>query len=217
MDGNLVTIANSALFFIFYPASETPCQTSILTLNSSSGQRHMTARNLLDIKAFEKGTADLVKIALEAKLVRGAHDMSIYPSHDAPKFMCNADFTFESAPTLIAEKLGEEERAQHLQPGSWRPLLSRCEDRPLAMCTFATIKPVDLVAVDRVYPYSTSEIYYLHHEVNQKWYWISDQTPEELIMMIILSTCLLAQSTSLRKRTTSRKYRDENYRHLKLE
>lgn len=56
-----------------------------------------------------------------------------------------------------------------IQDSTWRPLLSVCKDNPLAFCDASTIDPTDLIAVDRVYPHSVGEVYYLVYNEKQQW------------------------------------------------
>lgn len=72
-----------------------------------------------------------------------------------------------------------------LNCSTWRSLIPVLEDRPLTVCDFQCIDPNDLIAADRVYPPRVGEVYYLRHNDAQRWYWISDQTPEELILTIM--------------------------------
>ncbi|RDW67050.1 hypothetical protein BP5796_09799 [Coleophoma crateriformis] len=71
--------------------------------------------------------------------------------------------------------------------GVWRPLYGKVEDDPLAICDCFTIDPdKDLVAADRISPGQeyVGEIYYVKHNEQQKWYYLSSQTPEELLAFV---------------------------------
>jgi hypothetical protein len=39
--------------------------------------------------------------------------------------------------------------------------------------------------MDRVYPQRVGEVYSLHHNKSQRWYWLSDQTTEEVFVTIM--------------------------------
>lgn len=71
---------------------------------------------------------------------------------------------------------------------TWRPLIPKVEDRPLAFCDFRSVDPENLLPTERVYPHRVNESYYLTFNNNQKWHWISDQTPEELLVMVMYDT-----------------------------
>jgi hypothetical protein len=64
----------------------------------------------------------------------------------------------------------------------WRPLFRVVETAPLAFCDKQTVDYEDLIAADRVIPEYAGEIYYLKHNQNHRWYWLSEQTPEEVFM-----------------------------------
>ena len=71
---------------------------------------------------------------------------------------------------------------------TWRPLHPVIEDRPLAVCDFRHVNPDDLVAADRVLPDRVGEVYYLHHNAHQKWYWINQQREDECWVMLMYDT-----------------------------
>ena len=54
----------------------------------------------------------------------------------------------------------------------------------MAMCDYSTIDHKDLIAADRVSREYTGEIFYLQYNRAQQWYWISGQTPEELLLFV---------------------------------
>ena len=53
---------------------------------------------------------------------------------------------------------------------TWRSLLPKLEDNPLAFCDYRSVDRSDLVACDRVYPEYSREVYYLHYSNIHKWY-----------------------------------------------
>ena len=53
----------------------------------------------------------------------------------------------------------------------------------MALCDFRSVATEDLVAVDRVFPDQETQGYYLRYNSRQRFYWISHQTPEELLLM----------------------------------
>ncbi|KUJ06619.1 uncharacterized protein LY89DRAFT_603054, partial [Mollisia scopiformis] len=63
---------------------------------------------------------------------------------------------------------------------AWRPLHHEVKDAPLAFCDYFSTNDNDLVAADRVSEQYEGEIYYLKHSKMLTWYWIRDQTPDEL-------------------------------------
>ncbi|KAM0814312.1 putative Methyltransferase CmcJ [Seiridium cardinale] len=66
----------------------------------------------------------------------------------------------------------------------WRPIFNHAEDFPFAVCDIQTnLDPDDVVAVDSVDPESVKELAYFTWNPNHRWYWASNQTPDEIIMM----------------------------------
>ncbi|KAI0192131.1 hypothetical protein F4808DRAFT_443267 [Astrocystis sublimbata] len=66
----------------------------------------------------------------------------------------------------------------------WRPLYHPVVDSALAVCDFNTVSPSDLVATDHVNSDYHSEIYYMKYNREQQWYWLREQTPDEVLMFI---------------------------------
>lgn len=66
----------------------------------------------------------------------------------------------------------------------WRPLVNSADGQPLAMCDYYSVNQADLRAADRASREYVGEIYYLHYNEAQRWYWISHQTPEELLIFV---------------------------------
>ncbi|KAM5361676.1 hypothetical protein ACJZ2D_012953 [Fusarium nematophilum] len=96
------------------------------------------------------------------------------------------DLSLDTVPQLLKEILNEEQLARFFQPGyrfrlinTWRSILPECQDRPLAMCDFASIDPSDLVTTDEIYPTWNQEIYHLKYNKDQRWYWLPNQRANE--------------------------------------
>lgn len=62
------------------------------------------------------------------------------------------------------------------------------EDRPLALCDSRTVAPHDLIAADRVLPDRAGEVYYLHYNPEQQWYWLENQTNAEPFIFLMYDT-----------------------------
>ena len=94
-------------------------------------------------------------------------------------------------PRRARRHLSKDEAAKYLD-GSWRVRLLNCwrpvvygaDERPLAMCDYFSIDQADLRSADRASCAFTEEIYYLHHNPDQEWYWISGQVPEEMLLFV---------------------------------
>jgi hypothetical protein len=53
---------------------------------------------------------------------------------------------------------------------TWRTILPIVEDNPLALCDFRSLDPEDLIPSDRVRPDKLGEVFHLHYNPGQKWY-----------------------------------------------
>lgn len=62
------------------------------------------------------------------------------------------------------------------------------EDNPLAVCDARSVDPADLVISDRVLPNEYWTLYFLKHNPEQRWHWLSKQTPGELMLMLMYDT-----------------------------
>jgi hypothetical protein len=62
----------------------------------------------------------------------------------------------------------------------WRPLLDKIEDAPLAICDPNSVAAEDLLEVDRVTEHWVGEVYFVKHNVNQRWYWLKHMRADEV-------------------------------------
>ncbi|KAJ4302825.1 hypothetical protein N0V90_001716 [Kalmusia sp. IMI 367209] len=105
------------------------------------------------------------------------------------------NITAENGPQMIKKVLdaaGEskwlDRKYRYRIMNTWRPLVSKLDDRPLAFCDFQTVNKNDLVATDQIYSTLRTDLYYLKHNERQKWYWWSYQTPDEVLVMMMYDT-----------------------------
>ena len=106
----------------------------------------------------------------------GRHDLG-RPVHHA-----HTDYTPHSALERLRHELGahaEERVSRYLQVNLWRPIREPVRDAPLALCDGATVSSRALRTVELRYPERTGEIYYLLHEVGQRWFFASDMGVDE--------------------------------------
>lgn len=63
-------------------------------------------------------------------------------------------------------------------------MLHHAEDIPFAVCDPKTnVNLTDVVAVDRITPEAVKEVAYFSWNPAHKWYWMSNQTPDEIVIM----------------------------------
>lgn len=61
----------------------------------------------------------------------------------------------------------------------WKPLRGPLRDWPLALCDMSTVEIDDIQAGDLVHSDFVIENCQVHYNRNQKWYYITDQQPNE--------------------------------------
>ncbi|PIA95728.1 hypothetical protein CB0940_10833 [Cercospora beticola] len=67
----------------------------------------------------------------------------------------------------------------------WRPLRGPVKRWPLMLCDWSTYKPdQDSIARDIVYPDDAVETYVIYHNPNHQFYYVSQQTSEEVWIMV---------------------------------
>ncbi|KAF2469964.1 uncharacterized protein BDR25DRAFT_35816 [Lindgomyces ingoldianus] len=127
---------------------------------------------------YDSKTVDINDPMLVQTLPRGVHDS-----------------TFESSPPVIESYLSEDDKSRYLKPGyririvnTWRPLNDKVEDRPLAMCDYRSVNGNALVATDRIFPHQRQQNYLVQHNKEQRFYYLSNQTPSELTLMVMFDT-----------------------------
>ena len=62
------------------------------------------------------------------------------------------------------------------------------EDFPLAVCDSRTMELDDLVECDHIRKKFTGATFYVHYNPNQMWYYLSQQRPEEALMLKIFDS-----------------------------
>ncbi|KAI0593546.1 hypothetical protein F4775DRAFT_607624 [Biscogniauxia sp. FL1348] len=80
-----------------------------------------------------------------------------------------------------ANEIWHERRVEIIQV--WRPIRGPVVDWPLGVCESASVnKDADLVPTDNVWSYSVSETYNVFHNPGHIWYYVSNQTPEDVLL-----------------------------------
>lgn len=120
--------------------------------------------------------------------------------------LTSTDLTFEQAPLLITKHLKAQGQSDYLRPGyrfrivkyasqevlfaaltplsTWRPLIPVIEDNPLAFCDSRSVDPSDLLLADRISPNDYYTLYFLKHNPEQRWHWVSNQTASEITLLL---------------------------------
>ncbi|KIY02876.1 uncharacterized protein Z520_01341 [Fonsecaea multimorphosa CBS 102226] len=64
----------------------------------------------------------------------------------------------------------------------WRPIIDCVRDYPLAICDGSTVLPSDMVEADHVRRHYTGSTMYLQHNERQKFFYMSRQTRDEILI-----------------------------------
>ncbi|KAF8127016.1 hypothetical protein EV363DRAFT_1401449 [Boletus edulis] len=104
-----------------------------------------------------------------------------------PAHIVHADQSFAAAEQKVRECLPDD--AERLLKGRylinvWRPIGNNVAHDPLAAVDFRSIDvDVDLVPVRMIYPNRESGSYNVKYNPEHKWYYLSDQTPDEVMLL----------------------------------
>jgi len=84
-------------------------------------------------------------------------------------------------PAEVADSFGER---RYQSVNVWKPLRGPLRDWPLALCDPRSVASTDLQARDTVKRDSFIETYQLHYNSGHKWYYLSDQMPNEALVFL---------------------------------
>ncbi|OAT13576.1 hypothetical protein, variant [Blastomyces gilchristii SLH14081] len=104
-----------------------------------------------------------------------------------PSLMVHVDVTLAATKAIIHELYGDSAAAQITKSKFqvitvWRPLAVPVRDWPLALCDASSVDQADFVDTDVIYPNYIAENRMLHFDADQKWYWLPDQTADEVLV-----------------------------------
>lgn len=105
-----------------------------------------------------------------------------------PVPMVHNDYTERSGPARVRDLLEPDKAERFLahrftMVNVWRSFGASAERLPLAAADGRTIRAEDFIAVDIVYHDRTGEIYYNAHRDDQRWYYFSNMTPDEALLL----------------------------------
>lgn len=107
-----------------------------------------------------------------------------------PASRIHVDYTAQSGPQRARDVLGDAEvdrliaaGARLVQVNVWRPIVGPVRRSPLALADARSVAPTDLVATDQHFPDRIGEIYHLTHNPAQRWYYASEMTPDEVLLI----------------------------------
>lgn len=105
-----------------------------------------------------------------------------------PVLAVHNDYTEKSAPQRVRDMLGAAEAGRFLARryafiNVWRSFGASAESFPLAFADGRTVPQEDYIGVDIVYPDRTGEIYQNVYTAGQRWYYFSNMTREEAVLL----------------------------------
>ena len=65
----------------------------------------------------------------------------------------------------------------------WRPINHPVAHKPLAVSDWRHLDAYDLVSVRYIYPHRTSSTFSVRYNPGHKWWYLSDQTPDEVTLI----------------------------------
>lgn len=126
-----------------------------------------------------------LRVQDEAK--RAAHGTRL------PVPVAHNDYTEKSGPQRVRDLL-EPEKAERFLSGRfamvnvWRSFGESAQRFPLAFADGRTVPEKDFIAVDIVYHDRTGEIYQNAHSAGQRWYYFSNMTRDEAVLLKCFDT-----------------------------
>ena len=111
--------------------------------------------------------------------------------HRGPASRVHVDYTAKSGPQRLHDSIGQAEAerllasdaARVIQVNVWRPIKGPVRRAPLALADASSIGRDDLVATDQVFPDRVGEIYHLAYNPAQRWYYASQMTRDEVLLI----------------------------------
>jgi len=104
-----------------------------------------------------------------------------------PATRVHVDQTVRSGPQRVRDLMGAQ--AEALLAGRaaiinvWRPIARPARDWPLALGDARSIAPADLIASELRFQHRTGEIYGLVYNPAQRWFYVSDVRPDEVLLL----------------------------------
>jgi len=111
---------------------------------------------------------------------------------DSPAWQVHVDQTKNGGYLHVCRYLSDKQIQLYLRNkdwrvrvvNAWRPVSWTVGDAPIAFCDYHTIDKEDLVPTDRPWKGLAREIYNIKWNSSQRWYWIRDQTPDEVTLFL---------------------------------
>ncbi|KAI9163198.1 Hydroxylase/desaturase asaB [Paramyrothecium foliicola] len=134
-----------------------------------------------DGQAFPKANFVMKDLELNLTDIRTVPDFKPTIDHNGFCFLENKSRELPNMTGASDCKPYLEEMSQFF---IWRPMFNHAEDIPFAVCDPRTnIDLADVVSVDRITHEAAKEVAYFSWNPAHRWYWMSNQTPDEIVIM----------------------------------
>ncbi|KAI0036518.1 hypothetical protein K488DRAFT_67538 [Vararia minispora EC-137] len=140
---------------------------------------------------------------------RTTEDSFLKPQRE-PVLRVHVDQTPEAGVARVHRHLGAE--AEHYLKGRsriinvWRPIGNPVAHHPLAVADFRSVNREELVTARHIYQDREGSTFSIKHSPSHKWYYLADQTPDEVILIKCwdsdLTKSLLAAHTAFTDNTS---------------
>jgi hypothetical protein len=107
-----------------------------------------------------------------------------------PATRVHVDYTLKSGPQRLKDAIGDAAGERLLASGArvvqvniWRPIRGPVLRSPLAVADATTVAREELIATDQVFPDRVGEIYQLAYGDAQRWYYASEMTRDEVLLL----------------------------------
>ncbi|KAK1834718.1 hypothetical protein QBC39DRAFT_342660 [Podospora conica] len=160
------------------------------------------------VDAFLQETINMTKEAADASVAyvydwRYRKSESTYNNRDfgegvkntryvtlAPIGHVHVDFSYQGGLDCVYHHLTGSELEGYLAQkrrirliNAWRPL-RRVQRDALGVCDRRSVRPEDVLEVDKVLPNNVELETYIYHRPHHKWYYMSEQTPEDVLLFV---------------------------------
>ncbi|KKK14831.1 hypothetical protein AOCH_003531 [Aspergillus ochraceoroseus] len=104
-----------------------------------------------------------------------------------PATQVHGDYTLYEVTKLMGQVGGEKiadliKTRRYQALNVWKPLRGPVKNWPLALCDAQTVDESDMIAFDEVYADDVLESYQVHYNPNQRWYYLSGQSTDEVLV-----------------------------------
>ncbi|RMJ13912.1 hypothetical protein CDV36_006397 [Fusarium kuroshium] len=173
----------------------------IADINTSMGyedyfdQEKLKATYMPEIKLFLKEKLGVRAAYIHECVIRQSDGKAGHSgSFGQPIPNVHTDYTHDYALELIEQLTGDKKKAETIKKSRiqmlniWKPLRGPLRSWPLALCDLQSLDREDVVTFDEVHATAVLESQQVVYNPSQKWYYLPNQEPNELIVFKSMDT-----------------------------